>query len=147
MVDRDATVDGVALPALLIGGAPAPAPIPHPAPEPPAQPGGWVPYQIPWGDTLSDIAARTGTTVAELCRVNGIGDPNRIQAGAVILVPGNGGSGGAMYRIQWGTPFPCWLRSGAPPWRPSPHSAASPTSTRSRPVPGSAAPDTASARR
>ncbi len=38
------------------------------------------------GDTLWDIAARFGTPVAELARLNGIENPNLIFAGQVLRV-------------------------------------------------------------
>ncbi len=44
-------------------------------------------YTIVRGDTLDRIAQRYGTTYQELARKNGIPDPNRIEAGAVIQVP------------------------------------------------------------
>lgn len=47
-------------------------------------------YTVRSGDTLSKIASRLGTTVAELQRVNGIADANRISVGQVLRVPGGG---------------------------------------------------------
>lgn len=38
------------------------------------------------GDTLWSIAQRTGTTVAELARINGMTNPNLIYPGQAILV-------------------------------------------------------------
>ncbi|PWK83180.1 LysM domain-containing protein [Lentzea atacamensis] len=102
-VDRNVTMAGWSIGSLILDGAPAPGPAPQPAP--PSAPSGWVDYTIRWGDTLSGIAARTGTSVAELARVNGIANPDRIQAGAVIRVPaggGGGGGGGERYQIQPG---------------------------------------------
>jgi LysM repeat protein len=101
LVDRDATVDGVDLPAVLIGGVTAPTPPTQPAP-PSAPSDGWIAYAVVPGDTLSGIAARTGTTWPELARRNNIANPDYIEAGQVIQVPGNGNSGGPMYRIQPG---------------------------------------------
>lgn len=43
-------------------------------------------YTIKQGDTLSEIAVRFGTTVAQLQRINGIQNPNRIYAGVTIKV-------------------------------------------------------------
>lgn len=43
-------------------------------------------YTIKSGDTLSGIALRFGTTVAELQRLNGIQNPNLIYAGTTIRV-------------------------------------------------------------
>jgi lysozyme len=98
LVDRDATVDGVDLSAILVGGVSVPTP-----PTPPSAPSdGWVSYTVVPGDTLSGIAARTGTTWQELARRNNIGNPDLIRVGQVIQVPGNGNSGGPMYRIQPG---------------------------------------------
>jgi LysM repeat protein len=46
-------------------------------------------YTIVSGDTLSKIANRFGTTYQELARINGISNPNIIQVGQVIKVPGS----------------------------------------------------------
>ena len=43
-------------------------------------------YTIQPGDTLSGIALKFGTTVAELQRLNGIRNPNLIYAGTTIRV-------------------------------------------------------------
>lgn len=40
------------------------------------------------GDTLTGIAKKYGTTVNELIKINGIADPNKIQAGATLNIPG-----------------------------------------------------------
>lgn len=42
------------------------------------------------GDTLGAIAARVGSTPAELTRTNRLADPNRIVAGTRLHVPGHG---------------------------------------------------------
>ena len=39
------------------------------------------------GETLSAIARRAGTTVADLARMNGVADPNRILVGQVLRIP------------------------------------------------------------
>ena len=44
-------------------------------------------YEIKRGDTLGALAKRFGTTVRELARVNKISNPDRIKAGAKIIVP------------------------------------------------------------
>lgn len=41
-------------------------------------------YTIKYGDTLGALAARYGTTVTKLAALNGITDPNKIQAGATL---------------------------------------------------------------
>ncbi|GAA2658135.1 MULTISPECIES: LysM peptidoglycan-binding domain-containing protein [Actinosynnema] len=97
-VDRNATLPGWSRDAFILGTPPTPAPQ-QPAPAPT----GWVPYVIAPGDTLSAIAARTGTTVAELANRNGIPDPNLIHAGRTIQVPASGGAGGGeRYQIRPG---------------------------------------------
>jgi LysM repeat protein len=56
---------------------------------------GWGLYTIKRGDTLSDIAARYGTTVGKLVTVNKLpGNGNLIYAGSTLKVPGSGGSSG-----------------------------------------------------
>lgn len=44
-------------------------------------------YTVVAGDTLSAIAARFGTTVAVLCEINGITNPDLIVVGQVIKLP------------------------------------------------------------
>lgn len=51
---------------------------------------GEIQYDIEPGDTLSAIAARYGTTVQAIAQLNGISDPNMIQAGARIRIPKGG---------------------------------------------------------
>ena len=48
-------------------------------------------YTVRWGDTLSAIAQRFGTTVSAIAFLNRIADPNRIYAGESLLIPGPGG--------------------------------------------------------
>ena len=50
-------------------------------------PTGWVPIEVLAGDTLSEIASRTGTDVDTLIRTNCIGNADRIQSGAQLLAP------------------------------------------------------------
>ncbi|HVA59978.1 MAG TPA: LysM peptidoglycan-binding domain-containing protein [Mycobacteriales bacterium] len=50
---------------------------------------GWIPIRIHWGDTLSTLAARYHTTVAELIALNHLpGNGDLIYAGQQLLVPG-----------------------------------------------------------
>lgn len=51
-------------------------------------------YVVRPGDTLYSIALRFNTTIGALAQLNGIVNPNRIQAGQRLVVPGIGGSTG-----------------------------------------------------
>ncbi len=44
-------------------------------------------HTVRFGETLSGIAARYGTTVAELVRLNNLKDPNRIYVGQTLRLP------------------------------------------------------------
>jgi LysM repeat protein len=48
-------------------------------------------YEIQPGDNLTKIAQESGVTVEELMKANGITDPNMIQAGAKLTIPGSSG--------------------------------------------------------
>ena len=56
-------------------------------PPPPPPPPTVCTYVVRRGDTLSAIARRFRTTVADLARANGITNPNRIFRGQVLIVP------------------------------------------------------------
>ena len=49
----------------------------------------FITYKIVKGDTLSEIAQRYGTSYQEIARINGIANPNKIQIGQIIRVPGS----------------------------------------------------------
>lgn len=68
--------------------APTAPTTPTPSPTPAPAPAGGQTYAIKSGDTLSAIAAAHGTTVEALAKANGISDPNTIQAGANLTIPG-----------------------------------------------------------
>ena len=53
-----------------------------------------VPYPIQFGDTLYGIAVRYNTTVKKLQELNGIANPDKIEAGKVIRIPTKGFHGG-----------------------------------------------------
>ncbi|MBZ0275993.1 MAG: DUF5666 domain-containing protein [Anaerolineae bacterium] len=53
----------------------------------PAMPAGWTTYVIQSGDTLSGIAAGSGSTVGELAVANCIQDPRFVVVGMEIFVP------------------------------------------------------------
>jgi len=44
-------------------------------------------YTVRTGDTVSHIAARSGTTVAAIARANALGDASRIRIGQVLTIP------------------------------------------------------------
>ncbi|OJH36419.1 LysM peptidoglycan-binding domain-containing protein [Cystobacter ferrugineus] len=50
-------------------------------------------YTVRSGDTLSGIAQRHGTTVNALVQANGIRNPDLIQVGQRLSIPGKGGAG------------------------------------------------------
>ena len=64
---------------------PEPAPEPEPTPDSPAEP---IEYEIVAGDTLSAIAVEFDVTVDEIIALNPGLEPDSIQIGQVILVPG-----------------------------------------------------------
>ena len=63
---------------------PAPAPL-EPQPEEPKPE--YIEYKIVKGDTLTAIAKKYGSTIAELKKLNTIKNANLIYAGDVILIP------------------------------------------------------------
>lgn len=63
---------------------PAPAPL-EPQPEEPKPE--YIEYKIVKGDTLTAIAKKYGSTIAELKKLNNIKNANLIYAGDVILIP------------------------------------------------------------
>lgn len=56
-------------------------------------------YTVKSGDTLSEIAARFGTSVSTICNINGIGNPNLIYPGQVIKLVGTAAT---YYTVQSG---------------------------------------------
>ncbi len=76
------------------GNVPAPAPNPQP-------PSCGFYYTIKWGDTLSGIAARYGTSTTALMQANHIANANYIYAGMIIWIPCKPGGGGTTTYSQW----------------------------------------------
>jgi murein DD-endopeptidase MepM/ murein hydrolase activator NlpD len=76
---NETPVDAPVAPAPVHGSAPAP----KPAPVPPTPPSADT-YTVVKGDNLTRIAARYGTSVAELVRINAIKNANLINVGQVI---------------------------------------------------------------
>src|SRR6478672_5450006 len=50
-------------------------------------------YVVQWGDNLSSIAWRFGTTVRAIVELNHIWNSNYIRAGQVLIIPQGGGPG------------------------------------------------------
>lgn len=71
---------------VVVGQQPAPPP-PPPPDSGDAPPAGGV-HVVQPGETLSAIARRYGTTVAELTAANNIADPNLIRPGQQLTIPG-----------------------------------------------------------
>ena len=59
---------------------------------------------VRWGENLSRIAVRYGTTVHAIAHANGIANPNRIYAGQRLRIPGAAPSpgGGFWYTVHYG---------------------------------------------
>jgi LysM repeat protein len=63
-----------------------------------------VVHVVRWGEHLSGIAARYGTTVQAIAVENGIANPNRIYAGQRLAIPAGAWppAGGFWYTVQYG---------------------------------------------
>lgn len=64
-------------------------------PGEPEPSGDTVYYTVRYGDTLSEIARKYGTTYQQLANINGISNPNLIYPGQVLVIYGNSGNGNA----------------------------------------------------
>ena len=65
-------------------------------------------YTIQWGDTLSQIAVRSGTTMQAIMMANPqIVNPNLLYAGTVIFIPTGTSGGGSGTPGGGGTPASC----------------------------------------
>jgi S1-C subfamily serine protease len=73
-------------------------------------------YTVRSGDTLSEIASRFETTVAQLAQANGIRDLNLIYAGQRLVIPGCDGLDVGAERVR----FPAFLRQSTDDLRPIP---------------------------
>ncbi len=80
-------------------------------------------YIVRAGDTLSQIAARYGTTVAAIVEANNLTNPDLIFVGQVLLIP-----------VSEETPQPPPDCPPCPPTHPSPPSPPTPTPPSTRPV-------------
>jgi LysM repeat protein len=61
--------------------------IPYGSPWPPPPPPHPRIYVVRWGDTLTKIARRFGTSVWAICRANNIWNPNYIYVGQRLVIP------------------------------------------------------------
>ena len=59
-------------------------------------------YEVSQGDTLSEIAARTGVRAEDIVEANGLDDPNVIVQGDVLTIPGEGGAADSTYVVVAG---------------------------------------------
>ena len=57
-------------------------------------------YEVVSGDTLGKIAKKFGTTYQELARINGIPNPDKIQVGQVLKIPGPSSSNSSLSSTQ-----------------------------------------------
>lgn len=73
---------------LIIAGYPLYLPpIPTPTPCSVTPPFNWAPYSVQTGDTLSNLAASRGTTIAEIARVNCLTIEDILPTGKRIYLP------------------------------------------------------------
>ena len=54
------------------------------------------------GETLSDIAARYGVSINSLMRLNGLRDPNFVQVGQRLQIPGAVSAGSGRHTVRSG---------------------------------------------
>ncbi len=59
-------------------------------------------YTVQYGDTLSGIAAKYGTSYQALATLNGISNPNYLSVGQVLRVSGSSQSGHVYYTVRSG---------------------------------------------
>lgn len=107
---------------------PAPTNTPLPPTATPVLPDefdGSVLYTVQRGDTISEIAARFGSTITAIAEVNGLSDPGLIYIGQTLIIPVRG-----YQRPPTFTPAPIWP-TAAPPNYPTavPYPTAAPPTT------------------
>ena len=78
-------------PSSVLAAPPLPTAVPPSPPIPPSQPPSPYGYRlfhvVQYGENLTRIAARYGTTVWAIAQANGIWDINRIYCWQVLLIP------------------------------------------------------------
>jgi len=75
--------------------------------------------KIKFGDTLSELAQKFKTSVADLAKANGIKDPNRILAGNDLKLPGDSSKANGSSRYQSYQGASGASAAGAPPALPA----------------------------
>jgi LysM repeat protein len=88
----DPIADRLTVAAELSRAAPTPAVPSAPVGAPARESTSWETYVVQEGDTLTEIARLGGTSVELLAERNALTDPNHIEAGGAILVPGRRGN-------------------------------------------------------
>jgi LysM repeat protein len=81
------TVTATPSPSFTPSATTTPMISPSPTPCVVSAPGGWVAYHIQIGDTLSNLAARGGITLAELMTANCLTNPNLVVVGQQLHLP------------------------------------------------------------
>lgn len=78
---------------------------------------GAVYHYVRWGETLSRIAARYGTSVRSLMLLNNIRNPNRIYGGQTLLIFAGRESCQTIYIVEYGDTLSSIARRfGVNPW-------------------------------
>jgi N-acetylmuramoyl-L-alanine amidase len=88
-----ATVNGIADPNRIFAGqrlriAPAAAVAPTPQPDSPPAAAPARTHRVAWGETLTAIARRYGTTIGAIVAANGLSNPSFIRTGQALTIPG-----------------------------------------------------------
>jgi LysM repeat protein len=83
-----AAANGIGNPNDIAAGTVVQVPTPRVSTASAGSPGtSFSTVEVQPGETLSALAARYGTTTAVLASANGIADPNRVEAGTVLVLP------------------------------------------------------------
>jgi LysM repeat protein len=85
-VSRLVALNGLADPDRIFAGQQLVVARDEPAPAPAAP----ATHRVAYGETLTGIAARYGTTIAAISAANDIANPSRIRAGQVLTIPSAG---------------------------------------------------------
>lgn len=116
LLGREPSPGRVATPTPTATATPSPTATAVPTIPPPSPTPGPLLHTVQPGETLVSIAAAYGVPLAELIAVNNIQDPNLIQVGQVLVIPG-----------VWVTPAPAESSTPLPPGGPTPTPVQRPT--------------------